>query len=589
MSRHGRHASARALAFAHLDTRTPPPAAAEAASLAPAAAAGRPRALAGLTERLGLGPFELAVGGLLALLSLFMLADSLQVALRTDRVMWGADSPVVGDSPQYLALVWDASRDLVVGNPFDGLPDSGPGQVHPGWVATGILHAIGLPAAVALLVFKPVAFASVFLGALLYTRRLLADRFGRGVALVLGLLLLSPVAAGILLAALAGDGIGWLGSDTRQLLSMSRELYPLGQLWGYPWAAIAIGLIPLSLLAYERSRRPGASPGWLAAAGGGAALASWLHPWQGATILVTVLAAEVVRRNRPPLRELARRLVPFLAIGGAPLAYLFVLSRVDEQSERLAGLLDGGFWRPQVIAAALLPVLVPALLAYRVPARDFQERAVRWWPAVTLFVYVQPAGTFRNHAVEGLALPLAILTVIGFAAVDWGRLAAPLRRVRTRRALALAGVALMCVPGLAAHLWIVHRAVTSSTAPPLLEHGEQRALDALRDDPRPGSVLAPVSIALMVPGLAHREVWSSGLAWTPHWQSRALAVRDLFEGRLRPDEARALVRRSRAAFLLSDCASGHADLRPVLGPLVRSTRELGCARVYELAALGPAP
>jgi len=532
---------------------------------------------------LGLGGFELAVGGVLALLSLFMLADSLQVALRTDRVMWGADNPVVGDTAQYLALVWDASRDLVVHNPFDARPDIGPGVLHPGWVATGLLHALGLPASLALLAFKPVAFVAVFLGAHLYTRRLFADRFQRRVALVLALLMLSPVAAGILLGALAGGGIGWLGSDTRQLLSMSRELYPLAQLWGYPWAAIAIGLMPLSLLAYERARRPAARRGWLVAAAGGAALASWLHPWQGLTLLTTVLAAEIVRRRRPPLRVLARRLVPFVFVGAAPVAYLAVLTHVDEQSRRLSALLDGGFWRPQVIAAALLPVLLPALLAYRVPARDFQERAVRWWPALALFVYAQPAGTFRNHAIEGLALPLAVLTVTGCAAVDWGRVATALRRARTRRALALGGVTLMCLPGLAAHLWIDHRSVTSTTAPPLLEHGEQKALRELRTDPRPGSVLAPVSIAVLVPGLAHREVWSSGFAWTPHWRLRALAVGDLFAGKLGPDEARALVRRSGTSFLLADCRSGGADLRPILGPLVRETRELGCARIYELA------
>jgi hypothetical protein len=513
-----------------------------------------------------------------------MLADSLQVAVRTDRVMWGADTPIVLDGAQYLGLIWDASRDLVVGNPFDGLPDTGPGVLHPGWVLTGALNAIGVPVALALLAFKPLAIACVFLGAHLYTRRLFAESFPRRVALVLGLLMLSPVAAGILLGLLAGDGIGWIGSDSRQLLSMSRELYPLAQLWGYPWASIAIGLIPLSLLAYERARRPDAGHRWRATAAGGAALASWLHPWQGATILTTVLAAELVRRRRPPLRILARSLVPFLAIGAAPLAYLFVLTRVDEQSKRISFLLDGGYFRPQVIAAALLPVLLPALLAYRLPARDFQERAVRWWPAVALFVYIQPAGTFRNHAIEGLALPLAVLTVTGVAAVDWGRLATALRRARPRRTLALAAVALMCLPGLAAHLWVIHNSVTSPTAPPLLEHGEREALRALEEDPRPGTVLAPVSLAVLVPGLAHREVWSSGLAWTPHYPARALAVDDLFAGELAPDEARALVRRSGTAFLLADCRSGRTDLRPILGPLIRETRELGCARIYELAA-----
>jgi hypothetical protein len=521
------------------------------------------------------------VGGLLALLALFMLADTLQVAVRTDRVMWGADTPIVGDAAQYLALVWDASRDLVVGNPFDGQPDTGPGIVHPGWVATGTLHAIGLPTPLALLAAKPLAVLAVFIGAHLYTRRLLADRFQRRIALVLALLLLSPVVAGLLLAKLAGGGIGTFGSDGRQMLSISRELFPLSQLWGYYWAALAAGLMPVSLLAYERARRPGAPWGWLAAAAAAAAFASWLHPWQGTTLLGTVAAAELVRRRRPPLRETARRLLPYLAVGAVPLVYLYVLTIVDDVSAQVSALLEGGLWPAQVLAAALLPVLLLALPAYRLPARDFQERAVRWWPPIALFVYVQPTGSFRNHAVEGLALPLAILIVMGAASLDWGRVARALGPVRRRRALAVAAVALLCVPGLVMHLWVIHNSVTSTVIPPLLEPGEKRALDALEADPRPGAVLAPVSIGLLVPGLAGREVWSSGLGWTPHWTQRARAVEQLVRGELPRAKARALVRRSGARFLLTDC--GRADLRPILGPLVRETRELGCARIYELA------
>ncbi len=582
MTRHARHGTARALAFARLDTTTPP----APSSPRTASTAGRPRAATGLLERLGLGPFELAVGGLLALLALFMLADSLQVALRTDRVVWGSDNPVVGDGAQYLALIWDASRDLVVGNPFDGLADEGPGIVHPGWVSTGLLHALGLPTALALLVFKPVAILAVFLGAHLYTRRLLADRFQRRAALVIGLFLLSPVAAGWLLSLLATGGIGPFGSDGRQLLSMARELFPLAQLWGYYWAALAIGLMPLSLLAYERARRPDAPRRWLVGAAAAAALCAWLHPWQGVTLLGTVAAAELVRRPLPPLRATARTLLPYLAAGFAPLLYLYVLTIVDDVSAQISALLEGGYWPAHVMAAALLPVILPALLAYRVPARDFQQRAVRWWLPMALFVYVQPAGTFRNHAIEGLALPLAVLMVVGVSAVDWGRLAGALRPARVRRAIAVALVVLLCVPGTVMHLWVVHNSVTSVTAPPLLEPGEDRALEALRDDPRAGTVLAPGGLTLLVPGIAHREVWSSGLGWTPNWTRRAVAAEELFGGELEPVEARALVRRSGARFLLSDCKPHRADLRADLAPVLRDVREFGCARVYEVDLAG---
>ena len=78
--------------------------------------------------------------------------------------------------------------------------------------------------------FKPVAILAVFLGAHLYTRPA-CRRFQRRAALVIGLFLLSPVAAGWLLSLLATSGIGPFGSDGRQLLSMARELFPLAQLW----------------------------------------------------------------------------------------------------------------------------------------------------------------------------------------------------------------------------------------------------------------------------------------------------------------------------------------------------------------------
>ena len=326
-----------------------------------------------------------------------MLADSLQVALRTDRVMWGADSPVVGDGAQYLGLVWDASRDLVVGNPFDGLPDTRPRQSStPAGSPPACLHAIGLPAALALL---RVQAGRVRLG--LPGRAPLHAPPVRRAASSAAWRSCSPAAAepgrpaGILLGELAGDGVGWIGSDSRQLLSMSRELYPLAQLWGYPWAAIAIGLMPL-VAARLRARAGARAP---AAAGsprprGGAALAAWLHPWQGATILVDGGSRRRARAPPPAPAAGASRGGSCPSSSSAPprsptCSCSTAWTSSPSGSRRL---LDGGFWRPQVIAAALLPVLVPALLAYRVPARDFQERAVRWWPAVALFVYVQPAG-----------------------------------------------------------------------------------------------------------------------------------------------------------------------------------------------------
>ncbi len=535
--------------------------------------------------------------GLLALCSCAVLLDSVQIALREDGVLWGADSPVIGDTAQYLALVRDAAQGVLVGNPFDMRPDVD-SLLHPGWVLTGALTALGLSPGLALLLFKPVAVAAVFLGAHLYTRRLFEDRFQRRIALVLALFALSPVLAAIdVVNVLRLDQVPYAGTVERQFVSIGRELMPIAQLLGYPWAAITVGLMPLVLLAYERGRR--GQPRYLALAATGLALCCWLHPWQGATVWLVIAAVELagaVRtlraarggdarepspfavRRAAVVRRLLRRALPVLAVGALPLVYFYVLNVADSGYRRLGLLLDGGFWRPQVLAAALIPVVIPALLAYRLPVRSFQEAAARWWLPIALVVYVQPAGTFRNHAVEGLALPLAVLAVTGLAALPWSRW----RPAWSSRAVALGVVALFCVPAVAMQLLIAHTSVRDPDTRPYLVQGEADALRALDDDPRPGGVLAPGPITLLVPGLTGREIWSSGLIWTPDAYQRSAQTQELFERRMPAAEARILVRGSGARFLLSDCHGERPDLTHELSGLVARTRQFGCARLYEL-------
>src|SRR5205807_3056760 len=101
---------------------------------------------------------------------------------------------------------------------------------------------------------------------------------------------------------------------------------------GYAWsggpAEIAVGLMPLFLLAVERvlepsRRREGRSARWyMVWAGLAGMLASWLHPWQGLTLLAIV--AGLIVWGRFERRYLA--LVVPIALTAAPLGYFFVLS-----------------------------------------------------------------------------------------------------------------------------------------------------------------------------------------------------------------------------------------------------------------------
>ena len=70
--------------------------------------------------------------------------------------------------------------------------------------------------------------------------------------------------------------------------------------------------------------------------------------------------------------------------------------------------------------ADVLPLALPAALAYRLPARDWQDVAVRLWPFAALVVYLQPTGTFPYHSFQGLAIPLSILAVQGVLACGAG-------------------------------------------------------------------------------------------------------------------------------------------------------------------------
>ena len=85
----------------------------------------------------------------------------------------------------------------------------------------------------------------------------------------------------------------------------------------------------------------------------------------------------------------------------------------------------------------LAPLALPAALAYRERARDWQEVAVRVWPFAALVVYLLPVGTFPYHSFQGLAIPLSILAVQGVvsrlaAAADGARGGGALRDDRAR-------------------------------------------------------------------------------------------------------------------------------------------------------------
>jgi hypothetical protein len=142
-------------------------------------------------------------------------------------------------------------------------------------------------------------------------------------------------------------------------------------LWGYLMTAIAVFLMPLVLLAYERGRL-----GWAAS---GAFLVSWLQPWQGATLAFIVIAVGGWRLARGPERPSSRATLVFLAAVAVPAVYYFALSRLDPAWElagrsNAAGAMPEWSWPWWAVVLTLAPLAAPAALAYRLPAPTWQEQ-----------------------------------------------------------------------------------------------------------------------------------------------------------------------------------------------------------------------
>jgi len=512
----------------------------------------------------------------LALVSIAVLVP----LLTRGRPLSGADGVYPLDQLQYFTWIRESAHHWLIGNRYD-LARGDRAFLHPGFLISGLAVRLGLPIPLAYLMWKPVAVVVTFTGALLYVRRLLRVRGQRHAALILALFAVMPASALVVWT-------GWGGPRRAYTFDfISGEMWSDQYLWGYLMTALAVFSMPLVLLALERRRRGG--PAWLLwASAGGALLITWLQPWQGATLGLIVVAVEAIRWWRAGERPAAELIAVPVAIA-LPAAYYALLSRYDS-AWKLAGEVNAAGSQPAwswpwwAVVLTVAPLAVPAVLAYRLAAPSWQEIAVRVWPLAALLVYAMPV-TFPYHAFQGLTLPLSILAVQGVTSL-WPH--------PPRWAVA-AALVVMIAPGLAHKLDIAATNIHKGQDPYFVLGDERRALDWLEHDPRPGGVLAPLYSGQLVPSATGRETWVGALSWSPDFTRRSGLATQLFEGKLTPARARALVLASRARFLYAQCGTAAgARLAPVLAGLVESVERFGCATVYVLrerpamaAAAGP--
>jgi hypothetical protein len=515
-----------------------------------------------ISSRLGRGEALLLV--VLAGWSLLPLAIGIAHLLRHGGVLGGTDGIGVVDHFQYLAWIREAGEHVLVSNRYD-LAGEDAVYLQPMWLASGALWAIGVPIQAGLLIWKPVCVGLLFGGAAAYVRRTVDGGGARLAALALALFYVPPVA--VLL------GRTGAGSDTDQALAylFAFQLAPASYLWGYVQTAVAVGLMPVFLLALERllepeRRRPGrgaAFYGWVAAGAG--LVVSWVHPWQGIVLLGIGAATAVWVGPRRTLGPLA----PPLAATAAPLAYFVVLARIDPawgEGSETAGPHEWG-WLAAALAPLALAALPGAVALRRLGRPCLQDRMLLLWPLVTLAVYALLERTFFYNVLSGLTIPLAVLAARGLRGLP--------------RWAAVAAVLAATLPGLANFAYELREGTGAGNSPRYLEAGEADALEFVDESPREGGVLTRLYLGQAVPALAGRRTYAGHPSWSPDLTRRVDETERLFAGTMPPAEARALVRRTGVAFLIQDCVL-ERDLTALLGPVVSRTHRFGCATVYEV-------
>lgn len=508
-------------------------------------------------RRWRLDRFEFLVLAAFAAFSVWVLGLDLWQVVAHGRVWTGTDGFYLVDQMQYLAWINDASRHGLASNLFVLRPTPAD-YFQPVITVSGAITALGVAPWLSYLVWKPVAVGAAFFAVRAYAYRSFTERSARRATLVLAL---------------------FFGSFTVIYGSVSivGDLLPGFLSWGYPFGLLALAAMLIALLAYDRSRRADRLS-WAPALLG--ALASSLHPWQGETLILIVIAVELLTWREAERVQRRIAMASRTVIGTAiPLLYYAILGRTD-LSWRLARVASHHSFSLTTIALALAPLLLPALVAYRVRPTGFISTATRVWPIAALSVFLL-SGTQLSatplHAFVGITVPLAVLAVEGVRAVGWNWIPRP-------RLVAALAIALVTIPAAEYEL----RNAELLTAPSagnanFIAHDERRALQYLARDPDPGGVVTRFYLGTVVPAETRRRTFVGDCLWSePGCTPRAQITERLFDGSLTAHAARVFVLLTGAHFVLSDCEA-RTDLQEALAPITSSVHRFGCASVYVVA------
>ncbi len=498
--------------------------------------------------------FERLVLVAFALVSAWVLFLDLWQVIVDGRVWTGTDGLFLTDQMQYLAWIRSASQHVLVSDLFVLHPTPGD-YLQPLIVVSGGLTALGVAAWLSLMLWQPLAVIAMFLAARAFVRLSLAGRGVRRAALVI---------------ALFGGSLPAIG-----------DAWPGFWSWGYPYALLAIAAMVGSLISYDRARAAGALSSSAPVLG---ALAAWLHPWQGETLVLIVIGSELVMftgERRAVVRTRIILAAVTVSATGLPLLYYVVLAHADPQWG-IAQAQSKHTYPPATVLLALAPFLAASALAYRTWPHRFLATATRLWPLAAAGVFVvSETGISATplHALAGITLPLAVLSVEGLLAVGW-------RRLPGRRALGPALVLLATLPSTIAELIAARGYVEPTPAnATFIDRHERRALDYLAADPTPGGVLTRAYLGLITPAETGRHTYLGACQWSePNCQARETLVHLVFQTPgVSPQTLRSAVLSTGARFVLaSDCSLPGKNLDHILAPLTRTVHHFGCATLFDL-------
>jgi hypothetical protein len=464
------------------------------------------------------------------------------------------------DQLQYMAWIRDASAHVLASNLFQATPDRHV-FLQPMFTFSGILVRSGVPIQIAFLLWEPVAVVVLLIGVLAYARRLMILPLDQVMCAALGLFYFSPLAA-----AVHWSGVG-SPEDAFGFVTISIETFNAGALWGYAPSAITIGLVPLVFIGSERAlaanRDTGPRTTALVLSSVAALIASWLHPWQGATIVVALAGLLIWAR----LRGSALSLLPIIVGAGLPLAYYGLLGHLSG-AWALASTANN-FPHLRVWLLALAPIALLAAVGVRRPGEDLQERILLLWPVAAMIVYLALNRSFFYHALEGLSIPLGVMSIRG------------MERLRLPRLGTAGAIMLLTVPGMAFAVQTLERTATAPAPDYFIEPDDARALAYLSTSLRPGAVMARLQTGQYVPAFTGHSTWLGNYEWTPDFYGRVGTADALFSGHLPPARAREVVRAAAVRYIMVSCHDGDA-IHALVRSWIVAESHFGCAAVYEL-------